>query len=103
MGKRTSVALAALVAAGIAAPAAGAAEPLNAYRLKATPKTLEQLALKGYDVGEGKRGGRVEIYATASQIGALRDDGHEGPRRRQAAQAGRVGRGVGGPRAAGRQ
>ena len=89
MGKRTSVALAALVAAGIAAPAAGAAEPLNAYRLKATPKTLEQLALKGYDVGEGKRGGRVEIYATASQIGALRDDGMKaravGKLRKQAA------------------
>ena len=40
-------------------------------------------------MGEGKRGGRVEIYATASQIGALRDDGMKaravGKLRKQAA------------------
>ena len=76
MARRTSVALAALVATGIAVPAAyGANQPLNAYRVKATPQTLEQLAQRGYDVGEGRRGGKVEIYATRAQAAGLRADG----------------------------
>jgi murein tripeptide amidase MpaA len=66
--------LAALAAAAPAASAAG--QPLNAYRVKADPETLEALAQAGYDVGEGRRiNGKVEIYATAGQARSLRRDG----------------------------
>jgi hypothetical protein len=66
-----------LAVLAVAVPAASAADgPLNAYRVKATPQTLEQLAQQGYDVGEGiRRGGKVEIYATSGQAKALRADG----------------------------
>ena len=69
------VAIAALAAIGLAGTAQAASEPLNAYRVKATPKTLERLAQAGYDVTEGRRGDKVEIYATAGQADALRDKG----------------------------
>jgi hypothetical protein len=69
------VAIAALAAIAVTGTAQAADQPLNAYRVKATPKTLERLAQAGYDVGEGRRGGRVEIYATAGQADALRDKG----------------------------
>ena len=49
-------AVAALAALAVAAPATYAAgQPLNAYRVKADPETLEALAQAGYDVGEGRR------------------------------------------------
>jgi hypothetical protein len=66
-----SVAVTAAAVLGCAAPAQAANEPMNAYRVKATPKTLEQLAQSGYDVGEGRRGNQVEIYGTRSQMNAL--------------------------------
>ena len=70
-------AVAALAALAVAAPATYAAgQPLNAYRVKADPETLEALAQAGYDVGEGRRiNGKVEIYATAGQARSLRRDG----------------------------
>src|SRR5215213_10396651 len=71
------VAIAALAAIAMVAPASHAAgQPLNAYRVKTDTETLEALAKAGYDVGEGRRiNGKVEIFATAGQARSLRSDG----------------------------
>jgi hypothetical protein len=74
--RSTSAALAALASLALAAPAAAdSREPINAYRVKATPQNMEKLALAGYDVLEGRRGSKVEIYGTAGQIAKLRNEG----------------------------
>ena len=48
---------------------------LNAYRVEATPANLERLALAGFDMTEGRRGGEVEIVGTEHQVGKLRAQG----------------------------
>ena len=54
----------------VAAVPAQSASSINAYRVKATAKNLQKLALAGFDVTEGRRGrGRViEVYGTAQQM-----------------------------------
>jgi murein tripeptide amidase MpaA len=75
-GRSTSAALAVLASLALAAPAAAdRGDPINGYRVKATPKNLETLAMAGFDVTEGRRGSRIEIFGTASQIAKLRNDG----------------------------
>ena len=54
--------------------ARGVQNPINAYRVSATAKNLERLALAGFDVTEGRRGRTVEIYGTAGQMRKLRAD-----------------------------
>src|SRR5262245_53655233 len=66
-----AVAVALLLASAGSAYADGR-NPINAYRVKATPKNLERLALAGYDVTEGRRNGMVEVYGTAGQLRKLR-------------------------------
>ncbi|MEO6712121.1 MAG: M14 family zinc carboxypeptidase [Mycobacteriales bacterium] len=65
----------AVMAASVLAGTASADErnPLNAYRVAATPQNLSKLAHAGFDLTEGRRGGQVEIYATAGQARRLRD------------------------------
>ncbi len=74
--RSTGAAIAVLASLAFATPAAAdSGDPINAYKVKATPKNMEKLALAGYDVLEGRRNGRVEIYGTAGQIAKLRNDG----------------------------
>ncbi len=55
----------------VTAPAQ-ASSGINAYRFKATAKTVEKLALAGFDVSEGRRaGGRIEVYGTKRQMARL--------------------------------
>ena len=77
MGRRSSgAAFAVLVSLALAAPAAAdSRDPINGYRVKATPQNLEKLAMAGFDVTEGRRGGQIEIYGTATQVAKLRSDG----------------------------
>jgi Zinc carboxypeptidase/Immune inhibitor A peptidase M6 len=77
MGRRSSsAAVAALVSLALAAPAAAdSRDPINGYRVKATPQNLEKLAMAGFDVTEGIRGRQVEIFGTAEQISKLKADG----------------------------
>ena len=66
-------AVAALSTLAVCAPAqADSRNPVNAYRVSATAKNLERLALAGFDVTEGRRGRTVEIYGTAGQMRKLR-------------------------------
>ena len=56
----------------VAVPAEAGSSGLNAYRVKATPKNLEKLALSGFDVTEGRRrGGRIEVYGSSKQMARL--------------------------------
>jgi len=66
MGRRSSsAAFAALMTLALAAPAAAdSRDPINGYRVKATPQNLEKLAMAGFDVTEGIRGKRIEIFGT---------------------------------------
>ena len=60
----------------LAAPAAAdRRDPINGYRVKATAKNLEKLAMAGFDVTEGRRGKTIEVYGTATQAAKLRTDG----------------------------
>ena len=71
-----AVAALAALAVARACDATAAGQPLNAYRVKADPETLEALAQAGYDVARGPPdNGKVEIYATAGQARSLRRDG----------------------------
>jgi murein tripeptide amidase MpaA len=73
---RTGAALAVLASLAVTAPAAAdGKDPINAYRVKATPQKLEQLALAGFDVTEGRRGRTVEVYGTAGQLRKLAAEG----------------------------
>ena len=78
MRKFSASALAALFAALVlsASASADSRDPINAYRVAATPQNLQKLALAGFDVTEGRRGRTVEIYGTAGQIRKLQ--GSEG-------------------------
>ncbi len=62
------------VAGGAVAAEVASADGLNAYRVKATPANLKALALKGFDVTEGRdrKDGTVEIIGTAAQVGATK-------------------------------
>ena len=74
--RSTGAAIAVLASLAFATPAvADSGDPINGYRVKATPKNLETLALAGFDVTEGRRGSKIEVYGTASQIAKLRNDG----------------------------
>ena len=77
MSRRSlGAAFAVLVSLVLAAPAAAdSRDPINGYRVKATAKNLEKLALAGFDVTEGRRGKTIEIYGTATQAAKLRTDG----------------------------
>jgi hypothetical protein len=77
MSRRSlGAALAVLASLALAAPAsADSRNPINGYRVKATPQNLEKLAMAGFDVTEGRRGKQIEVYGTASQIAKLRTDG----------------------------
>jgi hypothetical protein len=77
MSRRSlGAALAVLASLALAAPAsADSRNPINGYRVKATPQNLEKLAMSGFDVTEGRRGKQIEVYGTATQIGKLRTDG----------------------------
>jgi murein tripeptide amidase MpaA len=70
MGRCSSgAAVAVLASLALAAPAAAdSRDPINAYRVAATSKNLERLALAGFDVTEGRRDGKVEVYGTAGQL-----------------------------------
>ena len=64
-----------IVLAMLAGPPIASADrsnPINAYRVKATPQNLSKLAQAGFDVVEGRRGGMIEIYGTAGQLRKLR-------------------------------
>jgi murein tripeptide amidase MpaA len=74
--RSTSAALVMLASLALAAPAAAdSRDPINGYRVDGTPKNLEKLALAGFDVTEGRRGSKVEVFGTASQIAKLRNEG----------------------------
>jgi hypothetical protein len=64
-------AVAVLASLAVAAPAQAGSSGLNAYRVKATAKNLEKLALAGFDVTEGRRGGKIEVFGTSKQMAAL--------------------------------
>ena len=70
MGIRSlSAVVAVLASLVLAVPAAAdSRNPINAYRVDATSKNLERLALAGFDVTEGRRAGKVEVYGTAGQL-----------------------------------
>jgi hypothetical protein len=73
--KRFAV-IVAFALAPLAAPAAADAEFIDGYRVKATGKTLQQLAEAGYDMTEGRRkDGTVEIFGTPAQAAKLKRDG----------------------------
>jgi len=87
----------ALAALALAAPAWGdSREPIDGYRVTATPGTLETLAQAGFDVTEGREGRSIEIFGSAAQIAKLRAQGMEadriGPGQARAARRGRRGR-----------
>jgi murein tripeptide amidase MpaA len=74
--RSTSAAVAALASLALAAPAAADnRDPINGYRVQATPQNLEKLAMAGFDVTEGRRGSKIEVFGTATQIAKLRTDG----------------------------
>jgi murein tripeptide amidase MpaA len=61
-----------LAVLALATPAEAKSTGINAYRVKATAKNLEKLALAGFDVTEGRRiGGKIEVYGTSKQIARL--------------------------------
>src|ERR687893_2520506 len=67
-----ALAVAVVVSLMAAVPAQAASSKLNAYRVKATAQNLERLAMAGFDVTEGRRGRKIEIYGTSKQIARLR-------------------------------
>lgn len=77
MGKFSALAAMAALSATLfsASAAANSRDPINAYRVHATAKNLEKLALAGFDVTEGRRGSTVEVYGTATQLRKLRGMG----------------------------
>ena len=77
MSRRSSSAVfAVLLSLALCAPAAAdSRDPINGYRVKATPQNLEKLAMAGFDVTEGRRGSRIEIFGTARQVAKLRNEG----------------------------
>src|ERR1700712_239308 len=73
---RSAVVAAALIALGVAPPAASASrEPLNAYRVAPTQENKQRLVKAGYDMIEADHGSYLEIYSTARQAAALGKDG----------------------------
>ena len=89
MGKFSAIVVAAALSATIfsASAAADSRDPINAYRVKATPKNLEKLALAGFDVTEGRRGNFVEVYGTATQLRKLHSAGVNSKRVKKAQAA----------------
>ena len=74
--RSSSAAVAVLASLALAAPAAAdSRDPINGYRVKASPQNLEKLAMAGFDVTEGIRGRQVEIFGTSTQIAKLKGEG----------------------------
>ena len=74
--RSSSAAVVALISLVLAAPAAAdSRHPINGYRVKITSQNLEKLAMAGFDVTEGRRGSKIEVYGTATQIAKLRSHG----------------------------
>jgi hypothetical protein len=72
---RRVVLTAALAATLVPAHASAAGTGLNAYQVKTTGKSLQTLALNGFDVTEGRHGDTIEIIGTASQARSLAKSG----------------------------
>jgi murein tripeptide amidase MpaA len=70
-------------------PAVAAADGLNAYRVKATPKNLKALSAAGFDVTEGlnRHRGTIDVVGTARQVGADKLDAQKLTSYREPAQA----------------
>ena len=68
MHRRVLVLAIALLVPLVASAPAQSASRINAYSVKATAKNLQKLALAGFDVTEGRRGRRIEVYGTARQM-----------------------------------
>jgi len=49
-------------------------DPINGYRVNASPQNLEKLAQAGFDVSEGgdRSDGRIEVFGTAGQLRKLK-------------------------------
>ena len=76
MKRGTRALLGALAALLVVAPAAHAAgQPLDAYRVDASGKKLEQLAQMGYDVVEGRQGNSLNVVATPREARQLEAKG----------------------------
>jgi hypothetical protein len=80
-----------LGASGAATASVASADPLNAYRIKATPANLKALALKGFDITEGRnrKDGTIEVVGTAERVGASKLGGKRITNFRDSAQAAR--------------
>ena len=81
--RSSSAAVAVLASLALAAPAAAdSRDPINAYRVKASPQNLEKLALAGFDVTEGSAAGRSRSTAPDPDRASsrARDQGDAGPR-----------------------
>jgi hypothetical protein len=73
-GRAASAALAAaFVSLAVCSTAsAGSHGRINGYRVKASANNLEQLALAGFDVTEGRRKRTVEVFGSAGQLAKFR-------------------------------
>jgi hypothetical protein len=73
--RAASLVLAVLVSLAVCATAsADSRAPLNGYRVKASAKNLQALALAGFDVTEGRRKRTVEVFGSAAQLAKFRGD-----------------------------
>src|SRR5215218_9256378 len=75
--RAATAALVALVSLAVCSTAsADSSSPINGYRVKASAKNLERLALAGFDVTEGRNARRrtVEVFGSAAQLAKLRRD-----------------------------
>src|SRR5215212_7344366 len=75
--RAATAALMALVSLAVCSTAsADSSSPINGYRVKASAKNLERLALAGFDVTEGRNARRrtVEVFGSAAQLAKLRRD-----------------------------
>ena len=79
---RAATAAICLVALAVPASASAAGSGLEAYRVKADARSLQELARQGFDVTEGRAGGTIEIVATRGQVGKLKRAGLKARRSR---------------------
>ena len=66
--------LPALACLAVAAPAATAAEPIDGFRVAATPQNLQKLAAAGFDTGEGldRKRGTIDVFGTEQAVRAVK-------------------------------
>ncbi|WP_354697419.1 hypothetical protein DSM112329_03046 [Paraconexibacter sp. AEG42_29] len=76
IARRARLPLVLATSAALLAPSVASADALNAYRVKATPKNLQALALAGFDVTEGRnlKRGTIDVIGTSGQVGAAKLD-----------------------------